>query len=140
MDTARSPPMAFGVSVVLAALELALLPAITEHRPVLWVSTRTGTGPDGALAGKAGRLYRLQPEVVIGFRARDRVEVYAGAGVGPVYLVRSSGGGVVPSASGVLGLRLLTGGDHAVSVLARAEAVGGGGAAVSFDLRLSFDP
>jgi hypothetical protein len=132
--------MGFGVSVVLAALELALLPALAERRPTLWVSTRTGTGPDGALAGKGGRLYRLQPEVVLGFRAFDRVEVYTGAGLGPVYLVRSSGGGVVPSASGVLGLRLLMRGDPAVSVLARAEAVAGGGAAVSFDLHLTLGP
>ena len=134
--------MALAVSVVLAALELAALPTLDERHPAaLWVCVcaRAGSGLDGALAGKGGRLYRLQPELVIGLRPQDHVEVYAGGGVGPAYLVRSSGGGVAASVSGVVGLRLLGRGDRALSLLGRAEGVAGGGAALSLDLHLSFD-
>lgn len=131
--------MALAVSVVLAALELGLLPALVEPRPALWVSMRTGGGFDGALAG-GGRLYRLQPEVIVGLLTRPGFEVYAGAGLGPAYLVRSNGRGVQPSASGVLACRFSVQGGHTLSFLARAEGVAGGGGAVSFDVRLTFDP
>ena len=132
--------MAVAVSVVLAALELAALPTLAERRPAVWVGARAGSGVAGALAGKDGRLYRLQPEVVMGLRPRDRLELYAGAGLGPVILVRSNGREIGTSASGVLALRVLLRGGETVSFLARAEGVGGGGAAVSFDVRVSFAP
>jgi hypothetical protein len=127
--------MVLPVSVVLAALEVGLLPPPAGPGPELRVYARAGGGLAEGLAGKGGQLYRLQPEVVLSLSPRSAFDVYAGAGLGPVYLVRSSGRAVVPSASGVLGLRVAAGGGHAIALLARVEGVGGGGATVTFDLR-----
>ena len=132
--------MTLPVSVVLAALEVALLSPHADHRPTLRVYGRAGGGLSGSLAGKVGQLYRLQPEVVLCLTPRSAVDVYVGGGLGPVYLVRSSGHAFVPSASGVLGVRIGTRGGQAIAILARAEGVGGGGVAATLDLCWTFGP
>ncbi len=132
--------MTLPVSVVLAALEVALLSPHADHRPALRVYARAGDGLAGGLAGKAGDLYRLQPEMVLRLTPRSAVDVYVGGGLGPVYLVRSSGHVFVPSASGVLGLRVGTREGRAFAFLARAEGVGGGGVAATLDLCWTFGP
>jgi hypothetical protein len=126
------------VSVVLAALEVGGLQPHLDPRPALGVYARAGGGLAGGLGGKGGFVYRLQPELVLSLTPRGPVDVYLGGGLGPVVLIRSSGHAFVPSASGVLGVRVGTGGGQAIAVLARAEGVGGGGVAATLDLCWTF--
>ncbi len=129
--------MGLAVSAVLVALELAL-PDLAAHRPALWLCMRTTAGPEGALAGRGGRVFRAQPEIVLAVRPVGPLELFVGAGVGPAYLVRSPGGGLQPSASGVIGLRVPVQGALLLTFLTRAEVVAGGGAAITLDLRVGF--
>lgn len=129
--------MLSAVPVMLAVAELAGLPQPGGPRPALSFGVRTEAGPSDALAGTKGQLYRMQPEVVLALRPLDHVEVFAGAGVAPVYLVRSGGRTAGPSGSTVLGIRVPLRRGWAFAVVGRAEGVLGGGGAVSLNLQVS---
>lgn len=131
--------MHLALAAVLAVLELA--PSLTRAvpSPAIGLSFRTATGLDERLAGPDTALYRAQPEILVDLPS-GRLDVFAGGGVGPAYVVRPKGRGegVGVTVSGAAGLRFPLEGAK-VLAMARAEGLGGGGMAITFDLQMSFD-
>jgi hypothetical protein len=127
------------VAAVLALLAPPPVPAYVGAEPAIELGLRTTAGLDQALAGEGARLYRAQPELVLGVRSAPHLDILAGGGVGPVYVVRPAGGVVDLTVSATLGLHFQMMEGANVLALARAEALAGGGVALTLHVRLSFD-
>ncbi|MFT3776529.1 MAG: hypothetical protein QM820_65140 [Minicystis sp.] len=103
---------------------------------------RGAAGRDDALVGPTLRAYRAAPEIVFVLRPAPRVEIFAGGGAGPAYLVQEPGAPVLFPESTVLAISASLGARFPwqgvpVTALARAESVCGHGSAVM--LRLALD-
>ena len=126
------------LAAIAAVLGLLAPQAHAGPVPAVELGLRTTAGADEALAGGGARLYRAQPEVLVGAHPAAHLDLIAGGGLGPAYVVRPPGGAVDLTVSGTLGLRFPVEGAN-VLVTARAEALTRGGAAVTLHLGLSLD-
>jgi hypothetical protein len=109
--------------------------------PSVTLNLRAAAGHDEALLGPLSTFYRAQPELLFGLRPAAHLALFAGGGLGAAYLVpdaREHGmtEGPAFTLSGALGARFPWEGVP-VTATARAEAVGGRGMAVTFDLALA---
>jgi hypothetical protein len=112
--------------------------------PSLTVEMRAAAGHDEALLGPLATFYRIQPEILFGFRPLPRLELFGGGGVGSAYVVpdpailgaRAIPAGPAVTLSGALGARFPWE-RVPLSAVARAQSVCGYGAAVTLDLALN---
>jgi hypothetical protein len=109
-----------------------------RYAPSITLELRMAAGHDEALLGPLPTFYRTQPELLFGLHPFARLLLFAGGGVGAAYVV--PGGkvqgvteGPAYTVSGALGARFPWQ-RVPVTATARAEAVGGCGMAVTFDL------
>jgi hypothetical protein len=132
--------MFLAVPAVLAVLELVRWPARAELDPPIGLSFRAATGLDDRLGGPGTSVYRAQPEILLGLHRTPDLDVFAGGGVGPAYVVRppGRGEGFSVTASGTVGLRFPVDGARVLAI-ARVDGLGGGGVTITVDLQLTFD-
>lgn len=132
--------MFLAVPAVLALLELVRWPARAELGPPIGLSFRAVTGLDERLGGPGTSVYRAQPEILLGLRRTSDLDVFAGGGVGPAYVVRppGRGEGLGVTASGAVGLRFPVDGAKVLAT-ARVDGLGGGGVTIMVDFQFSFD-
>jgi hypothetical protein len=112
--------------------------------PSLTVEMRAAAGHDEALLGPLATFYRIQPELLFGFRPLPRLELFGGGGIGSAYVVpdpgflgaRAIASGPVITLSGALGARFPWE-RVPLSAVARAQSVCGHGTAVTLDLALN---
>ncbi len=116
--------------------------ASTEpYAPSVVLELRAAAGHDEALLGPLAMFYRTAPELQLGIHPVPRLELFAGGGLGPAYVVPDLGAhgmsaGPTFSLSGALGARFPWE-RVPVSAVARAESVRGYGTALTFDLALN---
>ncbi len=108
--------------------------------PSVTLELRAAAGRDEARLGPVATFYRAQPELQVGFRPVTKLELFAGTGLGPAYVVPDFGArGIAPgptfSLSGALGARFPWE-RVPVSVVTRSESVRGLGTAVMLVLAL----
>ncbi len=130
--------MHLAVAAALALAEMGPTSLCKEPGcPTIKLGLRTGGVLDQVLTGANARLYRAQPEVLLGFRPADHATLLIGGGAGPAYFVGPSAGAVDLTLSGALGLHVSVGGADLLAIV-RAEAAMRGAAAVTFDVRVTF--
>ena len=108
--------------------------------PSLTVEMRAAAGHDEALLGPMATFYRIQPDLLFGFRPTSHLELFGGGGIGSAYVVPDLyAQGILPGPtfclSGALGARFPWE-RIPVSAVARAQSVYGHGTAVTLDLAL----
>jgi hypothetical protein len=112
------------------------------YEPTFTFEVRGTAGHDESLFGPFLSAYRAAPEILFNIRPEPNLEIFAGGGAGPAYVVPDPRAPVWVAArsaiafSGALGARFPFQG-AAVYAAARAEAVDGYGAAVM--LRFAID-